>query len=263
MMLSNLDLLLASGLVLINAAISLALTLGVARSILIAAARMVVQLWLLALVLGWLFATDSLFVLIGAMVIMGGFAGYEITARQTRPAGRLWTAAIGSGVILVTGWCITVPVTALILHATPWYSPAVLLPVFGMVAGNAMTGISLSLNNFSNTLRREAGAIEARLSVGQSWRQAVSAPLAEAVKTGLMPTINAMAAMGVVAIPGMMTGQLLAGADPLDAARYQMFIMFLIAGSSALAVLAASYAFSRRLTDARQRLRLDRIRGST
>ncbi len=83
-----------------------------------------------------------------------------------------------------------------------------------------------------------------------------------AVKTGLMPVINAMAAAGVVSLPGMMTGQILAGAPPGEAAKYQILVMFLIAGGTALGVLVATLLGVRRLSDNRHRLRLDRLQPS-
>ena len=79
----------------------------------------------------------------------------------------------------------------------------------------------------------------------------------------LMPTINAMSAIGLVTIPGMMTGQLLAGADVLQAAKYQMILMFMIAGASIMGVIGAVYAMAGRLTDNRHRLRLDRLQKRT
>jgi putative ABC transport system permease protein len=83
----------------------------------------------------------------------------------------------------------------------------------------------------------------------------------EALRTGLLPTINSMSAIGLVFIPGMMTGQILAGVAPMDAVKYQLLVMFLIAGGTALGVVGAVLAGSYRLSDARHRLRLDRLSG--
>jgi putative ABC transport system permease protein len=80
-----------------------------------------------------------------------------------------------------------------------------------------------------------------------------------ALKTGMTPILNAMAASGVVSLPGMMTGQILAGVDPVEATKYQILIMFLIAGSTALGVLIATFGGVLLLTDERHRLRLDRL----
>lgn len=257
--LSPWDVAAAAALLLVNAGLSLVLGLGLARSLLVAGARMVVQLGLLALVLRTLFLTENPALTGAAMVVMAGFAGNEILARQERVAGRLWTAGLGAAAMLAAGWLITLPALALLVRADPWWSPRVALPMFGMVAGNAMTGISLALRSLVTTLTRDARAIEARLALGATRAEALGPALREALRTGLLPTINAMAAIGVVTIPGMMTGQLLGGADPMVAARYQMLIMFLIAGTSALALTAMVFALARRLSDDRHRLRLDRL----
>lgn len=243
----------------INAAISLALSLGIFRTLLISAVRMVVQLLLLGTILNWLFSTENPLILILAMLVMGSFAGYEIAARQKTHAGRIWTTGIGTSAILFSGWFITIPVTAFLLDTTPWYSMPVILPVFGMVAGNAMTGIALALNALSTALTRDQDIIEARLAIGDTWSQAISGPFRQSIATGFMPIINSMAAMGVVSIPGMMTGQLLAGSTPIDAAKYQIFITFLIASTSAFGIFFVTLSLSRRATDGRHRLRLDRF----
>jgi len=79
------------------------------------------------------------------------------------------------------------------------------------------------------------------------------------VRRGLLPTINQMAAAGIITLPGIMTGQILAGMDPLEAAKYQILLMFLLSGGSGLAAVAVVYLAAWRLTDDRQRLRLDRL----
>jgi putative ABC transport system permease protein len=122
-----------------------------------------------------------------------------------------------------------------------------------------MTGISLGLNSLLGNAIRERIAIEARLALGHDIRAALGGIVREAMRTGLIPIINAMAAAGVVSLPGMMTGQILAGVPPVEAVKYQILIMFLIAGGTALGLLCAVYGSAWRLTDSRQRLRLDRL----
>ena len=131
--------------------------------------------------------------------------------------------------------------------------------MLGMVLGNTMTGISLGLNTLVTSARRERPAIEARLALGGDRWQAMRPVLRGATRTATIPIINAMAAAGLVSLPGMMTGQILAGADPVEAVKYQMLIFFLIAGGTGLGVIAALTAGARRLTDDRHRLRLDRL----
>ncbi|MEM7721113.1 MAG: ABC transporter permease [Pseudomonadota bacterium] len=258
--LSIADLALAASLLLVNGLISTLLSLGIARSLFVSAARMVIQLTLLAFVLRWLFSFDSVVATLIAMTVMGLFAGLEVVLRQDRTAGRFWTGTMGSGIILVAVFLVTMPTLTLLIAADPWYLPQVALPIFGIVAGNAMTGIALTLSSFNDALEREASIVEARLALGETKIQALGDVLRQSIKIGLMPTINAMAAIGLVTFPGIMTGQLLANADPFQAAKYQMLVMFMIAGSSSLVIVAAAYAMLFRITDARHRLRLDRLR---
>jgi putative ABC transport system permease protein len=142
----------------------------------------------------------------------------------------------------------------------PWYAPRYALPLFGMLLGNTMTGISLGLETLITTVARSRTAIEARLALGATRWQAMAEPLQVALRSGMMPIVNAMAASGIVSLPGMMTGQILAGVEPVEAVKYQILIMFLIGGTTALGVLLAVSGASWRLTDDRDRLRLDRLR---
>ncbi len=103
------------------------------------------------------------------------------------------------------------------------------------------------------------GCIEARLLLGATWEEAIADLRREALRSGLIPIVNAMAAAGLVSLPGMMTGQILAGSPPLEAAKYQLLILFLIASGTGLGTMAAVWIGSRRLFDDRQRLRLDRL----
>ena len=133
------------------------------------------------------------------------------------------------------------------------------LPLFGMILGNTMTGVSLGLDTLHTTLHRERNAVEAQLLLGRTRWQAINPATRRALRSGFTPIINAMAATGVVSLPGMMTGQILSGVDPQEAVKYQLLIMFLIGGATGLGVLGAVLASGWRLTDQRHRLRLDRL----
>ena len=97
------------------------------------------------------------------------------------------------------------------------------------------------------------------MALGADARTALEEITRKAIRAGMIPTINAMSATGLVALPGMMTGQILAGVDPVEAVKYQLLVMFLIGGGTALGVFAAVNMGTRRLTDSRHRLRLDRL----
>src|SRR5947208_9295432 len=108
-----------------------------------------------------------------------------------------------------------------------------------MILGNTMTGIGLGLDLLVNGAVRERAAVEACLALGGTRYQALLPVMRDALRSGFMPTINGMAAIGLVSLPGMMTGQILAGVEPVDAVKYQLLIMFLIAGGTGLGTLAA------------------------
>ena len=141
----------------------------------------------------------------------------------------------------------------------PWYDPRYVLPILGMILGNTMTGISLGLHTLTTGAVRRKAAIEARIALGAERLNAFLPVAREALKSALMPIINSMSATGLVALPGMMTGQILAGVEPVQAVKYQLLIMFLIAGGTGLGSVAAVLAGVYRLTDDRHRLRLDRL----
>ncbi len=253
------DLVLASLLVLINGALSLAFRLRLERQYLIAAARMIVQLLLIGLVLTWLFDQVSALWTGLAALAMVLFAGREIAARQERPLAGLWRYGLGTGCMLLAATAITILALTTTLRPDPWYHPRYALPLLGMVLGNTMTGISLGLQSLSSGLWRARAGVEAQLALGATRGEATRPIAREALRAALMPIVNAMAATGLVALPGMMTGQILAGVEPVEAVKYQLLIMFLIAGGTGLGAVAAVLGGVRRLTDDRHRLRLDRL----
>lgn len=253
------DLAWAALLLLVNAGLSIALNLGLGRQMLIAAVRMIVQLLLIGLVLDALFAQKAPWLTASAATVMIAFAGYEILARQSRPLAGKWTYGLGAGSMTLAGILVTWIALTTQVKPDPWYDPRFAIPLLGMILGNTMTGVALGLDRLLNAAARERAAIEARLCLGQSFREAMNKPMRDAFRAGLTGIINSMAASGVVSLPGMMTGQILAGAAPQEAVKYQILIMFLIAGGTGLGVLAALGGAAWRLTDERHRLRLDRL----
>lgn len=254
-----LDILIAGGLVLANGALSMALGLGIARKMVIAAARMVIQLLLVGLVLTWLFSTMSPWLTLGIALVMALFAGREILARQDRRLTGWWAYGLGTGCMLLAAGVVTVFALTTQLRPDPWYDPRYAIPLLGMVLGNTMTGIALGLNTLSGSLRLRRSAVEARLALGDDRKQAMAPLVRHALSTALTPIVNSMAATGLVALPGMMTGQILGGFEPVEAVKYQILVMFLIAGGTGLGAVAAVLGGARRLTDARHRVRLDRL----
>ncbi|ROR34410.1 ABC transporter permease [Inmirania thermothiophila] len=259
--LSPLDLALAAALVLALAGLSAALGLGIGRGLLTAAARAALQLALVGLVLKALFAARHPALVAAVAAFMLAVAGREVLARQQVRLRGGWGLAASTLPIALSTFAVTVLALAVIIAPEPWYAPRYAVPLLGMLLGNAMNGVAIGLDRLHQGIRREAAVIEQRLALGEPWAEAVGGLRRESVRAGMIPIINAMAAAGVVSLPGMMTGQILAGAPPLEAVRYQLLILLLIAAASGLGTLGAVWIATRRLTDGRERLRLDRLTG--
>ena len=257
--LSTFDLVLASLLILINGALSLGFKLQLEKSLALATLRMIVQLAAIGFVLKALFATVSPWLTGAAALAMILFAGREIVARQERSFTGWWSYGLGVSCMATAAFAVTVFALTTQLQADPWYNPRFALPILGMVLGNTMTSISLGLDRLTSAAVRERSSIEAQLALGATRQEALRPFTRAALRSALMPTINAMAATGLVSLPGMMTGQILSGVDPVEATKYQILIMFLIAGGTGLGAVAAVIGGMIRLTDERHRLRVDRL----
>jgi len=253
------DLGFASLFLLINGAVSLIFKLGIERTLLLNGLRMVVQLGAIGFVLKFIFAQTSpawTLVLALVMILM---AGREVMARQSLTFEGFASYGLGTATLFFVGLVGTMVGVGLLIGPDPWYAPRYILPVLGMMLGNTMSGIALSMETLTTTAKREQNAIEAHLAMGADRFEALRNAHRHSLKTGMMPIINSMAASGIVSLPGMMTGQILSGVDPVEATKYQLLIMFLIAGGTAFGVLIASFGGIYLLTDERHRLRLDRL----
>jgi putative ABC transport system permease protein len=257
------DLALAALLVLALAALSVRLRLGVGRQILVAALRTTVQLLLIGVVLRAVFENVhwGWVSLIATVMLLA--AGREVVARQKRPLRGGWGFGVGTLSMFLSSFVVTALALVVIIGGDPWYAPQYAIPLLGMLLGNTMNGISLGMGHLTESAWQQREVLEQRLLLGQSRQEAVSDLRRDAVRTGLVPIVNAMAAAGVVSLPGMMTGQILAGSPPVEAVKYQILIMFLIAGGTGFGVMAAIGVTARRLFDDRHRLRLDRLRASS
>ena len=257
--LSNLDLALAALLLVINGAISLALGLRLEASLAIAAVRMAVQLAAVGFILKLVFAQTSPWWTVLVALAMVLVAGYELAQRQERRFAGWWAYGLGSTTLLLVGGLATLYAVVALIGPQPWYAPRYVLPILGMVLGNTLTSVSLALQTLTEGAERERGAIEARIALGATRFEAFAAVVRRAIRTAITPLLNTMSVAGIVTLPGMMTGQILAGADPAEAAKYQIMIMLVLTGASGLGALAAAYGGVLLLTDSRHRLRLDRL----
>ncbi|MBX6312243.1 MAG: iron export ABC transporter permease subunit FetB [Isosphaeraceae bacterium] len=231
--------------------------LGQVRPLTIALMRLVVQLWLLGMVLGWVFEVRNPW-LIGAIALgMLAASAHAVASRQVRDTWGLRLEAFGS---IVIGSAIVMAVTLrLALRLEPWYEPRTVVPLLGMVLGNSVSGVALAAERLESELRAERDRVELRLALGATARQAALPALRAAVRAALTPTINNMMIAGIVSIPGMMTGQLLAGADVATALRYQILVYLAIEGTVGISTLILLWLRLRRYFTAAHQLRAEAL----
>lgn len=249
---------LAALLLVVNLALSVILRLGLTAQLATATARMVVQLLLVGLILEWIFSLNRpipVLVVAGFMTTMASVAAVRRTKR--RFPGIYWDSLVS-----ILGASLVVMSFALegVLRVDPWFEPQYLIPLLGMVLGNALTGISLGLDRFMEGCLQQRGLIETYLSLGATRWEAAHRQVTDAIRVGLIPLLNSMMVMGVVSLPGMMTGQLLAGAAPADAVRYQIVIVFMIASCTALATMGVVLLAYRTIFTRRHEFRIEQLR---
>ncbi|HYW79633.1 MAG TPA: iron export ABC transporter permease subunit FetB [Thermoguttaceae bacterium] len=246
--LSFLQLGLATSLILVCGVISVLLHLGLQRRLLIAAVRTVVQLLLIGLVLRWIFSAGQWYVVLALMLVMTLIAGMAAVGRTGRHYPGIRLDSIIS--IWASSWLITALALTVIVQVEPWYRPQYAVPLLGMILGNTLNGISLGLDRLGETLVGQRDQVETLLALGATRWEAAREPIREAVRTGMIPILNTMMVVGLVSMPGMMTGQLLAGTDPMQAVMYQIVIMFLIAAGTSLGTFSVVLLGYRRLFNA-------------
>ncbi|MCG5515572.1 MULTISPECIES: iron export ABC transporter permease subunit FetB [unclassified Ectothiorhodospira] len=257
--LSPWDLSIATLLVMALALLTSRVGMGLSKGLLVAAARTVIQLLLIGLVLTTLFEHAALHWVALMALIMLLVAGREVMARQARRFRGWWGYGIGTLAMFTSAFTATILALTVIISPAPWWEPQYAIPLLGMLLGNTMTGIALGLDRLTTTAWQQRRMIEGRLILGQTWSESIQDIRRDAARSGLMPIINAMAAAGIVSLPGMMTGQILAGTPPMEAVKYQILVMFLITAGTGFGTLGAIWLGARRLFDERERLRLDRL----
>ena len=240
-------------LIVINIVISWRLDLRLGRPLLWAAIRMVVQLSIIGWVLSWVFEVRHFTWLLIVSGIMTGVAGWTAANRDSHPYPGLRRNT------MLAIWCSSWTITACavwIVADDPRdaLAPDHVIPLLGMILGNSLNAVSLTSMTFGDHMTRQRAHVEGLLTLGASRWEATRFAIQRALRTGLTPMVHTMSVVGLVSLPGMMTGQLLAGAPPASAIRYQIVIMFCIASSTALAATGAVLLGYQSLTNRRHQL---------
>jgi len=232
---SDFQLALSVVLIITAAAISAFFRLGLLQSLAWGTVRTFVQLTFIGYVLKYVFTVDNLWLIFGLVVVMSYIAAHASVKRTPNIPGYPLSLAFWS--LLSSTVLVGLVVVRVIIHPEPWYTARVMIPIFGMILGNSMNGIALSLDRLFGEARARSGEVEGLLAFGATPWEAIRGCVKDAMRAGMTPTINSLMVVGIVSLPGMMTGQILGGVDPRQAVRYQIVVMLMISAAVAIGCL--------------------------
>ncbi|CAO3668529.1 unnamed protein product [Umbelopsis ramanniana] len=248
----------ASLFIVVNLIMSSILGLGLEKSLLVSAIRCVVQLTIMGFVLEDVFQAKHPAIIMLMTMILILLGCYEIIYNKSNKTFRgmfltcLFSMTMSTLLVGIIG-------SRYAMAQDPFWTPEKFIPTTGMLLGNLMSGMAVAIGSCLSSLSDGQEKIETYLSYGATRWEAGLSVATESVRLAMLPTINQMSVIGLIAIPGMMTGQIMGGASVLQAARYQQIIMFMISASTALAVLTAVVTCVTTIIDAEHRIRPERI----
>lgn len=241
--LTTTDIAMALGLMAIAIGLSAWQKLGLEWQLFIATVRTVVQLIFIGYVLAIVFATKQPWLVMAILTVMLTVASVVSRNRISKKIPRLLPLVWGS---ILTSTVLSISYTnLLVIKPDSWYEPQYLIPLVGIVLGNAMNGAAIAGERLVSTINSSPIEIETYLSLGATPLQAVAKYRKDAIRAALIPNLNQMMVIGIVTLPGILTGQLLSGVNPLDAVGYQMLIMFLLAFANLVTSLLVTYSLCR------------------
>lgn len=208
--------------VLIPLILSKAFNLGLERDTIIATIRSIIQLFIVGYLLQYVFDAEQVVYMLLMIVLMIGAATHNARQKGVTIQGITWKLIMTFVLIEVLTQGILLGLN--ITPATPQY----IIPISGMVIGNSMVLSILFLNRFTAEIDTHQSETELILSLGGTPRQAIHRQLIQSIKASTIPTIEKQKTMGLVQLPGMMSGQIIAGADPVEAVQFQLLVLFLL-----------------------------------
>ena len=220
-------------------AISLKYRLGLEKDLAVGSVRAFVQLTAIGYVLQFMFVSGRWYYVVMMLVIMFVAAVKNAVARQSVKLEGMFTTL---GISIFVGSSLTIAIViGVILRIEPWYSPRYLIPLSGTILGNSMTGAALALNRLRADITHRKPEVEAALALGATSGQAIMPMTRDALKTAMLPSISSLMVVGIVHLPGMMAGQIIAGAFPVDAVKYQLMVVYMIAAAVAITSMMVVY----------------------
>ncbi|ARF50260.1 iron efflux ABC transporter permease subunit FetB [Pantoea stewartii] len=247
---SDNSLLLSLVLVLMALLISQKEKLGMSKDILWSVSRAIVQLAIVGYVLKSVFDVNNG----GLTVLMVLFICVNAALNARKRSRNIGNAFVISFVAIASGTAITL--TILVMSGAIAFLPMQVIPVSGMIAGNAMVAVGLCYSNLNQRFSDNAQKIQEMLSLGAPVKLASQRILAESIRAAMIPTVDAAKTVGLVSLPGMMSGLIFAGVDPLKAIKYQIMVTFMLLGTASLSTIIAVYLSYRRFFTARSQLKV-------
>jgi len=242
------------GFVCLAGATSIYHKLGLEKDLFVGTIRTFAQLFLMGYVLKFIFDAHYSWLVILIYSGMVAAAAHIIKGRIKEKSVSFIKPMYVT--MLLSYTLVTLVVTGVIIGAKPWWTPQYFIPMGGMIIGNSMNAIAIALDRLFSDLKNRRAEVEMKLALGADYREASQDILRDAVKAGMIPSINSLMAVGLVSLPGMMTGQILAGTDPLIAIRYQIVVMLMIVAATSLGSLVITGLIRRKCFSAAQRLLL-------
>lgn len=232
---NNISLLLSTALLLIAILVAYKEKLGLGNDILIAGVRALVQLFIIGYVLEYIFAVDNFFLTLIMVLFMVFNASFNAHKRSEGIPNSLVISLTSIG----AGTAITL--TILVFSGSIDWIPSQIVPITGMIASNAMVAIGLTFRSLNSKFTDQRQQVLEKLALGATERQASATVISESVKTGMAPSIDSTKTVGLVSLPGMMSGLIFAGVSPTVAIRYQIVIMFMLISVTSISSILASY----------------------
>lgn len=244
----------AAGLMVVTIGLSVLQNLGLEKSLAIATVRTTVQLLLVGYLLAIVFTLESPWAVIAIFAVMLSIATVVARNRISKkiPALPFWLG----GTLFISTVVTLAYINILVIRPDQWYTPQYVIPLAGILLGHAMNAAAISGDRYVSLIQSHQLEIETHLSLGATPIQSVAAYRKESVKAGMIPIINSMMVVGIVTLPGIITGQILSGINPFSASLYQIVIMFMLAFVDMVAILLILKGLQRQFFNAAWQLQV-------
>lgn len=238
----------ASSLVFIAMFISYYQKLAIEKEIIVGTVRAVIQLTIVGYILHYIFAANNYLFTLAMICVMILVAGNNAAKRGKGIPGVFYYITVSIAIAA------TITLAILVFFKAIHFVPQEVIPVSGMIIGNSMVSSGLTVSRLKDEIKGRALEIQTALALGATARQSVQKILKIAIKTGMMPTIDGMKTLGIVQLPGMMTGLILGGVDPINAVKYQIMVTFMLASTVAISCFSVAFLTYRRFFTAHHQL---------